>query len=162
MSATKGQRAKPVVAEDRKGHPWKVYPSGRLLCVATGPPHRALLEDGTCDCLKREGETIATYTFPRFGRVGKSRGAIVSEDATLMIPEPDKTMSATDNDDRATRKRVREQVQTWDVSMIRWAMADVDYNSALGTVLRDEMISRGIGDRGEWVGFERASDFWRA
>ena len=45
------------------GHPWKLYPSGRVLCAATKPYHKPLLSDG-CDCLTREGETIVAFTMP--------------------------------------------------------------------------------------------------
>jgi len=48
----------PTMTTDRDGHPWKAYPSGRILCAATTPLHDALLDDGTCDCL------IASYTWP--------------------------------------------------------------------------------------------------
>ena len=53
---------------DRSGNPWKVYRNGRTLCARSRPYHSAYNEkndetDGPCDCINREGETIAEFTF---------------------------------------------------------------------------------------------------
>ena len=53
----------PQLTTSRDGSPWKAYTNGRVLCAALRPFHDALNEDGTCDCLTREGETIAKFTF---------------------------------------------------------------------------------------------------
>lgn len=64
-------------ALDRDGHPWRVYPNGRLLCAASRPFHQAygpLNEetDGPCDCVNRTGETIAEFS-QEIGRLWPQR-----------------------------------------------------------------------------------------
>ena len=59
-------------ALDRDGHPWRVYPNGRLLCAAGEPPHYAFdaenkETDGACDCVNRKGATIASYVLTSKG-----------------------------------------------------------------------------------------------
>lgn len=60
-----------TLTTDRDGWPWMVYPDGYLLCAAMRPYHKALLEDGTCDCATRESETIATFRLPLPGPKAK-------------------------------------------------------------------------------------------
>jgi len=53
---------------DRSGNRWKVYANGRTLCAHSRPYHNAYDSqnrdtNGPCDCINREGETIATFTF---------------------------------------------------------------------------------------------------
>lgn len=52
------------LTEDREGNPWKVYPSGKILCARTRPFHTPMgTNPDRCDCAERHGETIATLHF---------------------------------------------------------------------------------------------------
>ena len=56
-----------MLTTDRDGNPWKVYSNGRMLCARSKPYHSAFDPgnrdtDGTCDCVNREGATIASFT----------------------------------------------------------------------------------------------------
>lgn len=57
----------PTLTKDRSGAPWKVYTSGRMLCAWSSPlhtPYDAQNDDteGPCDCVNRDGATIAAFT----------------------------------------------------------------------------------------------------
>jgi len=57
---------------DRSGNRWKVYSNGKMLCARSRPYHDAYDSkgndtDGPCDCVNREGETIAEYVLTKGG-----------------------------------------------------------------------------------------------
>lgn len=58
------------LTQDRRGHPWKAYSNGRVLCAASEPYHDPYSEEeGCCDCLEIEGETIAVFHWTPEGMV---------------------------------------------------------------------------------------------
>ena len=61
------------ITSDRDGHPGKAYGNGTILCAATKPFHYPINDDGTCDCITREGKTIATFTMFERDRILKER-----------------------------------------------------------------------------------------
>ena len=62
--------------------------------------------------------------------------------------------------DAAIEQRAAEQIQLWDTDLILAALGTASRDTFMGRILRGEMISRGFGAAGLWIGHDAAREFW--
>lgn len=60
------------------------------------------------------------------------------------------------------QRSIGEELQTWQAEDLIPALACVRPDTWLAELIRNELRNRGLGHKGEWVGYEQASRIWRA
>jgi hypothetical protein len=59
-----------------------------------------------------------------------------------------------------TEREVADMVQTWDTAQVMAALECTVRGSWLARVFADELAARGVGLKGQWIGFPAARRLW--